>query len=45
MESQPLIGTDQPPLVSQIEAGSRIGTVDVLKRIAEALRVDLDDLT
>jgi DNA-binding XRE family transcriptional regulator len=31
--------------VSQIEAGSRIGTVDVLKRIAEALRVDLDDLT
>lgn len=31
--------------VSQIEAGSRIGTVDVLKRIAEALRVDLDDIT
>ena len=31
--------------VSQIEAGSRIGTVDVLKRIAEALRVDLEDLT
>ena len=31
--------------VSQIEAGSRIGTIDVLKRIAEALRVDLDDLT
>jgi DNA-binding XRE family transcriptional regulator len=31
--------------VSQIEAGSRVGTVDVLKRIAEALRVDLEDLT
>jgi DNA-binding XRE family transcriptional regulator len=31
--------------VSQIEAGSRIGTVDVLKRLAEALRVDLEDLT
>lgn len=31
--------------VSQIEAGSRGGSVDVLKRIAEALRVDLDDLT
>ena len=31
--------------VSQIEAGARIGTIDVLKRIAEALRVDLDDLT
>jgi DNA-binding XRE family transcriptional regulator len=30
--------------VSQIEAGSRVGTVDVLKRIAEVLRVDLDDL-
>ncbi len=31
--------------VSQIEAGSRVGTIDVLKRIAEALRVDLEDLT
>lgn len=31
--------------VSQIEAGSRVGTVDVLKRIAEALRLDLDDVT
>ena len=31
--------------VSQIEAGSRVGTVDVLKRVAEALRVDLEDLT
>ena len=31
--------------VSQIEAGSRVGTVDVLKRIAEALRVDLEDVT
>jgi DNA-binding XRE family transcriptional regulator len=31
--------------VSQIEAGSRVGTINVLKRRAEALRVDLDDLT
>ncbi len=31
--------------VSQIEAGARAGTVDVLKRIAEGLGVDLDDLT
>jgi transcriptional regulator with XRE-family HTH domain len=31
--------------VSQIEAGSRVGTIDVFKRIAEALRVDLEDLT
>lgn len=31
--------------VSQIEAGARAGSVDVLKRIAEALKVDLDDLT
>ena len=31
--------------VSQIEAGSRVGTVDVLKRVAEALRVNLEDLT
>lgn len=30
--------------VSQIEAGSRVGTVDVLKRITEALGVELDDL-
>ncbi|WP_448190522.1 helix-turn-helix domain-containing protein [Azospirillum sp. sgz301742] len=30
--------------VSQIEAGSRVGTVDALKRIADALRVDLDDM-
>ncbi|PWC48075.1 helix-turn-helix domain-containing protein (plasmid) [Azospirillum melinis] len=31
--------------VSQIEAGTRNGSVDALKRIAEALRVELDDLT
>lgn len=31
--------------VSQIEASSRIGTIDVLKRIAEALQVDLEDFT
>jgi DNA-binding XRE family transcriptional regulator len=31
--------------VSQIEANSRVGTVDVLRRIAEVLGVELDDLT
>lgn len=31
--------------ISQIEAGSRAGTVEALKRIAGALKVDLDDLT
>lgn len=31
--------------VSQIEAGSRAGTVEVLKRLAETLGVELDDLT
>lgn len=31
--------------LSQIEAGARAGTVDVLKRIAGALDVDLDSLT
>ncbi len=30
--------------VSQIEAGARAGTAEVLKRIAEALRVDLESL-
>jgi len=30
--------------VSQIEAGKKPGSVAVLKRMAEALRVDLDDL-
>jgi DNA-binding XRE family transcriptional regulator len=31
--------------LSQIEKGARHGTVATLKRIADALRVDLDDLT
>ncbi|NUA99729.1 helix-turn-helix domain-containing protein [Azospirillum melinis] len=31
--------------VSQIESGVRTGSVDVLKRIAAALRVDLNDLS
>ena len=31
--------------VSQIEAGTRNGSVDALTRIAEALRVELDDRT
>lgn len=30
--------------LSQIETGKREGTVEVLKKLAEALRVDLDDL-
>lgn len=30
--------------IAQIESGKRTGTVAVLKRIAEALSVDLDDL-
>jgi predicted transcriptional regulator len=33
-----------PPYVSQIESGKRQPTVAVLKRIAAALAVDLDDL-
>jgi len=30
--------------VSQIEAGARVGSVDVLRRIADTLSVDIDDL-
>lgn len=33
------------PTLSQIEKGVRTGSVDVLRRIATALRVDLDDIT
>ena len=32
------------PYLSEIEAGKKTGSVDVLKRIATALKVDLDDL-
>lgn len=32
------------PYLSEIEAGKKTGSVDVLKRIAKALNVDLDDL-
>ena len=32
------------PYLSEIEAGKKTGSVDVLARIAKALRVDLDDL-
>ncbi|MCF3638506.1 helix-turn-helix transcriptional regulator [Rhizobium sp. TRM95111] len=32
------------PYLSEIEAGKKTGSVDVLKRIANALKVDLDDL-
>jgi len=30
--------------LSQIETGARAGTIDVMKRIADALRVKLDDI-
>ena len=33
-----------PGYLSQIETGARAGTIDVMKRIAEALRVTIDDL-
>ena len=33
-----------PLYVSQIETGRRKGTVKVLRRIADALKVDLDDI-
>ncbi|TCQ18751.1 helix-turn-helix domain-containing protein [Rhizobium sp. PP-CC-3G-465] len=32
------------PYLSEIEGGKKTGSVDVLKRIATALNVDLDDL-
>lgn len=32
------------PYLSEIESGKKTGTVDVLKRIATVLKVDLDDL-
>lgn len=32
------------PYLSEIEAGKKTGSVDVLLRIAKALKVDLDDL-
>jgi len=32
------------PYLSEIETGKKTGSVDVLKRIAAALKVDLDDL-
>lgn len=32
------------PYLSEIENGKKTGSVDVLKRIAKALKVDLDDL-
>ncbi|NKN39477.1 helix-turn-helix transcriptional regulator [Agrobacterium sp. a22-2] len=32
------------PYLSEIESGKKTGSVDVLKRIATVLRVDLDDL-
>lgn len=37
------VGISQPHL-SEIENGKKAGSVDVLKRIAVSLRVDLDDL-
>lgn len=32
------------PYLSEIESGKKTGSVDVLKRIAKVLKVDLDDL-
>jgi DNA-binding XRE family transcriptional regulator len=32
------------PYLSEIESGKKTGSVDVLKRIASALKVDLDDI-
>ncbi|HUH50311.1 MAG TPA: helix-turn-helix transcriptional regulator [Mycoplana sp.] len=32
------------PYLSEIENGKKTGSVDVLKRIAKALKVDLDDI-
>ena len=32
------------PYLSEIESGKKTGSVDVLKRIAAALKVDLDDI-
>lgn len=32
------------PYLSEIETGKKTGSLDVLKRIAAALRVDLDDI-
>ncbi len=32
------------PYIAKLEAGERTGTVDVLVRIAEVLKVDLDQL-
>ena len=43
MELAGAAGISQPYL-SDIENGKKTGSVDVLKRIAAALRVDLDDL-
>lgn len=33
-----------PAYISEIEAGKKTGTLDVLKKIAEALNLDLDDI-
>ncbi|MDH6268447.1 DNA-binding XRE family transcriptional regulator [Rhizobium sp. SG_E_25_P2] len=43
MELAKAAGISQPHL-SDIETGKKTGSVDALKRIATALRVDLDDL-
>ncbi|MBP2547639.1 DNA-binding XRE family transcriptional regulator [Neorhizobium galegae] len=32
------------PYLSEIESGKKTGSIDVLKRIAAALKVDLDDI-
>ena len=35
----------KPSYISQIESGNKQGSLDTLKSIAKALKVDLDDLT
>jgi len=34
-----------PRYISQLESGNRTGSLDVLRALASALRLDLDDLT
>jgi transcriptional regulator with XRE-family HTH domain len=32
------------PYISQLETGKREGTIETFKKLAEALRVDIDDI-
>ena len=33
-----------PPYISQLETGQREGTIETFKKIAAALRIDIDDI-